>query len=104
MYSETGKWYSLSSVKEIVADGDDLVVLLGKKHKEFVRIRRDDIVDVVPVLDTEGDYDVYYPSFKLADGSTRPVCREGSSAEAKVRKTCDTIREAIGIARPSNLV
>ena len=97
LYSEKGKWYTLASEKTIVADGEDLVVLLGKKEKEFARVRRQDVVDILPVLDTDGDYDTYYASFRLADGSSIRLSREGSSAEKKVRATCDAVKEAIGL-------
>ncbi len=97
LYSEKGKWYNLSSDKTIVVDGHDLVVLLGKKQKEFVRVRKDDVVDVLPVLDTDGDYDAYYANFRLANGSDVRLSREGSSAESKVQVKCDAIKEAIGL-------
>jgi hypothetical protein len=97
VYEEEGKWYKLSSNKVVLIDGEDIVVLLGKKGKEFARVPRASVIDIVPVLERGEDYDVFYPSFKLADGTTTPVFREGSSVRKMVQKKCDALKGALGL-------
>ena len=95
VYEEGGRF--LSRAKAIAIDGDDVVVLLGKKRKESVRVARAELVDIVLVMQRDEDYSVYYPSFKMADGSTKPVFREGTSARKKMQAKCDAIKQALGL-------
>jgi hypothetical protein len=97
VYEEEGRWWGLSSPKAIVVDGADVVVLLGKKRREFVRVKRADVVDVVPVADRDGEFTAYFPHFRLADGTTAPVCREGNNSAKRVQAKCDAIKAALGL-------